>query len=421
VPYVTSSSLTVGLRSLGRRLVGKSSFAGVDGAGHELHSEPLAAERAPNWAYADPAGEVEKAPSSEPVTNDPIRARPLRDVDGELVHPVYLDVPMMASFYAALDLAIEQEQTSEGGTAGQREGSVGASAKVGLPGLPDFVSPLKLTAQAEIAESHYHEESLARRSIFQHTEASLFNRLRDSLAKRERILCLATPNAGEGDAQGTRRLEVGCLVEVPGQIVRNPLDQILATYARIEPFAGAEESRRRRKQVKPPLFRRMWEAIASAPTTETVGERIMNSDPAQAEFVTAMREDLELAGVRDLVMTPDASTGLSVIIVASSEFFSEKTAEYLLDGRFTVLGKVTSVFLDSRETIDLTRRTALGVSGQARAKKVVDQVVKKYNLAGRRSPGRSRLAEAGRPVGPMTAEGAVQAPAIQVLPLAIFV
>lgn len=369
-----------------------------------------------------PETELSEPPSPHRRTNDSIRVRPLGDVGGELVHPVYLNTPMMASFYASLGLAIDQERLSADVEAAEKQGAVAGSAKAGLPDILDFVAPFKVGLEGEFRIAGRHEESIALRSIFQHTEASLFNRLRHALTEHRRILCLDDPSESQLDQKSDRPLEVGCLLEVTGQIVRNPLDQILATYVRIAPFARAEASRRHRRKERPSFWRRLW-GVIQPPTLEDDRERVLNSDPSEAEFVTAMKEDLELAGVRDLVMTPDGSDGVSVIIVASSEFFSERTAEYLLDGRFTVLGKVTSIFLGSEDRIDLTRRTALGVSGQARAQKVVDSVVKKYNLGGRRSPGGSGN-RSGKEAGQSArteADGAVMGPAIQILPLAVFV
>jgi hypothetical protein len=64
------------------------------------------------------------------------------------------------------------------------------------------------------------EDSVELRSVFQHTEASLFNVLRSQLMLKNKIFCLAADRSSEAE---TRKPDIGDLVEMTGDIVGNPL------------------------------------------------------------------------------------------------------------------------------------------------------------------------------------------------------
>ncbi|MGI8729901.1 MAG: DUF6414 family protein [Solirubrobacteraceae bacterium] len=104
--------------------------------------------------------------------------------------------------------------------------------------------------------------------------------------------------------------------------------------------------------------------------------------------------------VRDVVLT--GPEDLKAVLTPSTEFLTDRTTDSLLGGRFRVLGKVTSV-LSVGEIINLTRRTALGIAGPELARGLVEGFTSDNDI----------FVEIGDPI--------VEAPALQVLPLALFV
>ena len=93
----------------------------------------------------------------------------------QLIHPVYIDVPMMVGFVAALEGGVsygaEQTERAEAARAREREGT----ARFGLPMLSSILNldmSGRLTGKSEDANSQ--ETKIVRR----HTEASLLNLLR---------------------------------------------------------------------------------------------------------------------------------------------------------------------------------------------------------------------------------------------------
>ena len=123
----------------------------------------------------------------------------------------------------------------------------------------------------------------------------------------------------------------------------------------------------------------------------------------QSEFgiqmMLRMAEDIAKVPVHDLLLrTP---TGLQVVLTVSSEYYSAATNEYLRAGKFKIIGKVTRIVND-RDVINLTRRTFLGAADSEMVQELVANV----------RSGKLKLD---------VADPIVAAPAVQVLPMAIFI
>jgi hypothetical protein len=112
-----------------------------------------------------------------------------------------------------------------------------------------------------------------------------------------------------------------------------------------------------------------------------------------------MAEYISRAPVHDLLFRLES--GLNAVLTVSSEYYSPEVNEYLRAGEFRVIGKVTKI-IDNDTTINLTRRTILGVANPTTAQEIVanaDTEDIKLDVA----------------------DPIVTAPAVQVLPMAIFI
>jgi hypothetical protein len=117
-------------------------------------------------------------------------------------------------------------------------------------------------------------------------------------------------------------------------------------------------------------------------------------------LLTQVGEDLATTPVQDTVMI--SGGGLKAVLTMSAEFFTEATRAHLRAGVFRVVGKVTRVLREGDE-MNLLRRTVLGAAGPDSARDMLKGVVQEGELQ----------LETFDPV--------IQAPAVQVLPLAVFV
>jgi hypothetical protein len=305
----------------------------------------------------------------------------------QLVHPVYLDVPMLVSFVAAAEdgFALESEQTEKGATATDRSRETGGGARAGFPGLGALVG---LDMSGRVRRGEQEQESRETRVVRQHTEASLFNLLRHTLITEGRIR--VTERADE-----LADIEIGALVEMSGEIIGNPLQQMLDFFLQILPYLGYDlEALMKPKKRK--------DSSRSGNPAKRAGESATEELEEEDLFrlLATMRGDLDSSSMRDLVLL--GSEQVRAVLTLSTEFLTSAAADRLLGGRFRVIGKVTRV-LDMGESINLTRRTALGLGGPDLARQLVTDFTSEQEL----------FVEIGDPV--------VEAPAMQLLPLAVFV
>ena len=136
-----------------------------------------------------------------------------------LIHPIYLDVPMLVSFAAAIEggLSFGAEVTREASTSNAKaaEGNV----KFGLSGL--FGRFLEASADLTVAGAHEDEERSVVKSSRSHTEASVAILLYDRL-RRDRGY-IVDPETLD-DAKG---VEPGALVEIAGTVEKNAIDAMI--------------------------------------------------------------------------------------------------------------------------------------------------------------------------------------------------
>ena len=321
----------------------------------------------------------------------------------ELVHPVYLDTPMMISFVASLEggVAYGDERTQRNLATTDRNKEAG-----GRFAVPVLSSLLSLDMSGRLATKDRQEGEEEIKVVRRHTEASLFNLLRHRLVADGHITMVERSSS-------LAELQPGQLIELGGEVVGNPLEQLFGVMRRILPYLGLDEDelrkpRKTNKQRSPGSARsgnpakRAQAAQAKELTAQAGGdegeEEMSLEDIVRMLFI--MRDDLDDATVRDVVLTgPDY---LKAVLTLSTEFLTDRTRDSLLGGRFRVLGKVTSV-LPEGEIINLTRRTALGIAGPELARGLVAGFASDNDV----------FVEIGDPI--------VEAPALQILPLALFV
>jgi hypothetical protein len=305
----------------------------------------------------------------------------------ELVHPLYLDVPMMVSFLAALHgegVAFEGEELARTGSGESHE--KGGRGRVGLPGIGSL---LGFDLSGRFQSVGQEEESRETKVLRKHTEASLFNLLRHRLIGEGRVGTLGTDSGDD--------LEVGQLVECGGGYVGNALQELIDSFFNVVPYAGLDEddanagTKKNPRKSGNPARRAQAEAASQQDDDEM----------SQGEIVRMMkivRDDLRGSAVEDAVIQAD---DFGVVITMSKEFLSDATRDQMLAAELRVIGKVARV-LAPGETINLTRRTAIGAMGPGFASSLVSEF----------SEGEELHLDLGDPV--------VESPGIQIQPLAVF-
>jgi hypothetical protein len=305
-----------------------------------------------------------------------------------LAHPVYLDVPMMVSFLAALEggVVISGEETST--ETGSRERML--SGKAGLRARLFGIGEAELAAEATAQKRD--ESSFVSQTQRHHTAASLFNVLYGYLREDDQIVDVSAP-------QDLSEIRPGQLVEFSGAYLGNPLEDILAFFGALFPYIEPELPPEAQAPIQSP---RSGNPARKGAAKVTASVASVPDDPEQNEglkIIRMMARDLVTAPVHDLLFRTNDE--LEAVVTVASEFYTATTTENLRAGEFRIVGKVTRVLKDG-ESINLTRRTVMGAAGPDMARETIGEINDNKELS---------LAVAN-PI--------VNGPALQVLPMSIF-
>lgn len=275
----------------------------------------------------------------------------------ELAYPLYLDVPMMTSFFAALEDGIAYGSNIKSRRSNQKALSTQGEGEAGVPnwGVLSTILSLNLRGKIERNKSVADDEEVE--LVKKHTEASLFMRLRKILHENGSIITV-------GDTESLNQVTHASLVEITGQILRSHASSTLDAMFRVLSLLGVElYDEPEQNQLKPAKH---GQSHKQQPKTDFIeklkkafGEGGKPDNDFLLKIMSRIRDDLTKGKIVDVVMQPVHIEDLSVLIGLSSEFLLEGSFENLLSGHFTVLGKVVRV-LKGDERISLYQRTTLG-------------------------------------------------------------
>jgi hypothetical protein len=276
----------------------------------------------------------------------------------DLQHPLYLDVPMMISFLAAIEDGVTYEENVHRRTANRRAASGEASGGITLPSLLG-VLPFDLRGRlsGELADEGSEELQLVKR----HTEASLFNRLRSTLLNMEAVQLLDDEESDE------TVIVPGAIIEISGVVVRNPLEDILNFGQRFRPFLDNSTASRSATSQQPAHGSRRDRTGGQASRDgsrsggqSTGGQRVSQptlSDPIA--IMDWMHEDLASSDMSDIVLRTNHNVFSHCILTLSKDFGTSRTVDSLLGAQVAVLGKLANATKEG-EPASLLRRSILG-------------------------------------------------------------
>ena|GEM_PF-6289525 len=266
--------------------------------------------------------------------------------------------------------------------------------------LPSVVST---EASAEASTQRRDETSHESKTERHHTAASLFNLLYEYLIEDGQLVMLQAPDQLD-------ILRSGQLVEIAGEYLGNPLEDVLAYFGAMLPYLREQEEMQNAALVKAASGvrnQRSGDPAKRAASAPDDSARILEAAVAQAEesqkqfgfqMMSRMANDIAQVPVHDLLLKTEE--GLHAVLTVASEYYSAATNESLRAGEFRVVGKVTKVIKGDR-IINLTRRTVIGAAGPEMARDMMKAV----------NNGTTQMG---------VADPIVDAPAVQILPMAIF-
>ena len=290
-----------------------------------------------------------------------------------LIHPIYLDVPMLVSFAAALEggLSFGAEVTRQSSSSQDRTADV--SASFGLSKL--FSSLFSVSADVGTTGSKSEGEQETHRESKSHTEASIAIMLYDRLRSAGSDY-LVQPTTNED----LEKVTPGALVELSGTIHKNAVDQLIDYFDTTN-------------------------ILSQLAATEQKGQASKRSR-AQSSPLQHARERLDADRKRTPIsnVTLDCTVprGAKAVITLRTENLRDLTMSELHKNDVRVVGKVTRI-LPAGETMNAFENYGLALFEPGFLDEIFSDMTNNENMVVEFSDLR------------------IEGPAVQVLPLMVFV
>lgn len=300
-----------------------------------------------------------------------------------LIHPIYLDVPMLVSFSAAIQggLSLESEITQE------KESNKAASTKIaGKFGLSNLFSNLfELNAETDITGSTAGRNQETRRESKSHTEASIAILLYDQLEENDGFL-IKPQSAGD-----LSQLNPGALVEVAGTLEKNAIDTVIDYIDAVNILSSLGDASPTQQSPTP---------------AKTSGKQTAKPTQLPKSQLEKMRETLDKdrkrTPISNIILKCNEPPGINVVVTLRTANLRDLTLTELHKNSVRVVGKVTRIIGEGQSM------SAFENYGMALLKPEV------LNIAF------AQIA-ASKDIVAEFSEVEVKGPAVQILPLMIFV
>jgi hypothetical protein len=240
--------------------------------------------------------------------------------DIPLIHPIYLDVPMLVSFAAAVQggVSLASDITHENKLGGSGSGSV--SAEFNLSNL--FRSLFDTSAKASGEATISGESQVTRKESRSYTEASIAIILYHELKQKGHSIIELSK------AQDAKDLPIGALVEVSGTIEKNTIDSIIDYAAAADILSGMAPD----QAVGPATSGR------GKPASPAKARQQRSEAGRIADFLDQDRKRTPISNV--ILRTSDA-LGLGVVISLRTANLRDLTLSELHKNDVRVVGKIT--------------------------------------------------------------------------------
>lgn len=286
----------------------------------------------------------------------------------QLIHPIYLDIPMLVSFSAALQggLSFSSEITEEQAKASGKAEST--AAKLGVSNL--FSSLFEASLAADSAETNKDESTKTRRESKSHTEASVAILLYDQLTKNGNYL--VHPKT----LDDFKTIQPGSLIEVAGILRKNAVDTVID-------YADAV-------------------SILSRLDTSSPQSKKKEKDDPVKNLRRALNEDRQRTPISNVHLECIEPKGLQVLLTLRTDNLRDLTLSELHKNSVRVVGKVTRI-INEGETVSSFENYGMGLMQPDLLRELFSDLESTKEMVTDFSPVE------------------ISGPAVQVLPLMVFV
>lgn len=234
-----------------------------------------------------------------------------------LIHPIYLDVPMLVSFAAAIQggLSFGAELTHEKAVA-QTDGTR-VAGEIGVSKLLSSLSQVSVKAQGTELEETKDTET--RKESKAHTESSIAIILYDQLHRSSGYLTQPTT------LDDFLSLAPGTLAELHGTLFKNPVDAVIDYIDAVSIMSGFTE------KAQEPQYKHKPGKHGTGPGTEPVLKNIRE----------ALDRDRQRTPISNVQLKCSQPKGMNAVITLRTHNLRDLTLSELHKNSVRVVGKVT--------------------------------------------------------------------------------
>jgi len=305
----------------------------------------------------------------------------------ELFVPIYLNQRIVFDMIAMIEDGFSHLQTVQTSRKRGSSSEGGAESEIGSSNIFAFLG-VKLKGHVS-GKKDNEEQSVATQERI-HTPSSLFSKLYQRLTDDSSIVYLSSSTSTK-----LSDLKPGNIVEISGLLHKSPLLNLLEHALRMAEMLNM-------------LPDSPQEASSDQPPSDSPDQKksTLIESPPLASQIRSMIQELRAGEAVDLVCSLADHSAIRAVIPVYQTYFFNQTMSEVIDGEYRVLGKVTRVVPREVDgTINLFRYSGLGLYEQ----RILNQMLSQ--LEG--------LKGAGLQIGEITP--VIKAPALQLIPIAIFV
>jgi len=309
----------------------------------------------------------------------------------DLVIPIYLDIQALLDLLASIEDGFRMVETTTTRVTDSK--NTGVSGEGGF-GITNILSIFKVDLKASGKIETGNEGEEIKQGERYHTYGSLMNQLRKSIIEMGLLKHIE-------DEESWNELEGSEFIEMKGKFVPNPLSYNLSTFKRLfdiaeigmdlptnqEVFDGLNKNQRKRKEKE--IKEEQKKSKKESETYKGLIENILT--------------DIDSENFQTYIIEVDGFKGYKIVADLFKEYIRDRSGTELIYGEFKILGKVVRR-IKNDESFNLLRGSALGLNEEF-------------------------ILEIGNSLISLEEQGfeiqntftRVEAPAIQVIPIAIYI
>lgn len=323
--------------------------------------------------------------------------------EDDLIIPIYVDTNALLDVIASIEggFSFLEKITSRTTNSNKSDQTLNVSGGTEF-GIPNVLNLIKVSLGGAFSWMQNRENLEELASEKYHTYGSLFQRLRYAL-KTQKVQTSQIPfKTFDGSSVSWDKIRPHTFVEIQGIFFPNPLVDSMGTINGLihlmEIFANSASKIGGSTKQKPQL-------ITSSHNLFNVDPTMLHQMSQIKKIIQGLLDDIEKQDIRTVVANiPSGQEAYRVVISLFTEYLRDKTFSELLFKEYKLFGKVVGKLTDSTSHIDLLQGTSLrGLDESA-----ITDMLSAFNQpnSGIKLP---------------TAETKINGPALQVIPIAIYV